>query len=88
MNNMHFDGTILKADLHSNPAPQESFLELRIIIDVEEEIMMDVSGSKTQLDEKFELDPGSFESGNIHLIGKKCKILRNAAGYHFMGMIK
>ena len=88
MNDMHFEGTIIEADFHSNPTPRESFIELRIIIDVEAEIMIDVAGSKTQLDEKFELDPGTFETGNIHLISKKCKILRNAAGYHFIGMRK
>ena len=38
---MHFDGSIIKADFHSNPETLESYVELRIMIDVEEEFILD-----------------------------------------------
>jgi hypothetical protein len=88
MNDMHFEGTIIKADFHSNPKPLDSFMELRIIIDVEEEIMIEVAGTAELLGEKFHLPPTSLEAGNIPLAGKKCKVLRDAPGYHFISMLE
>ncbi len=88
MNEMHFEGTIIKADFHSNPKPLDSFMELRIIIDVKKEIMIEVTGTTEELGKIFEVDPTSVEAGNIPLVGKKCKVLRNAGGYHFISMLK
>ena len=88
MNDMYFEGTIIRADFHSNPKPLESFMELRIIIDVNEEIMIEVTGMPAELSKIFEVDPSSIEAGNILLVGKKCKVLRDARGYHLISMLK
>ena len=85
---MHFDGSIIKADFHSNPETLESYVELRIMIDVEEEIMIEVVGTEQQLSKKFGIDLPSFGTGDIGLAGKKCNILRNASGYHFVSIGK
>ncbi|MBC7534253.1 MAG: hypothetical protein H7258_01000 [Ferruginibacter sp.] len=86
MTDMHFDGSIIKADFHSNPEPLESYVELRIMIDVKEEIMIEVAGTEQQLKEKFGVEFSALETGNIGLVGEKCNVLRNASGYHFISM--
>ena len=87
MNDMHFVGKIIKAGFHPGDEKTKSFIQLRIIIDVVEEILVEEHGFAAALAEKFKLNDQSPEQWPGLLVGSKCNIVRNAAGFHFISMI-
>ena len=88
MNEMHFEGVIIKASIHANPAPLDSMIELRIIIDIDQEIMVEVIGTQEELVNLFGVNLFGVPDGASSLIKQKCRILRDGSGYHFISLVK
>lgn len=86
MNDMHFEGTIIKAWFHPDEQKTTAVIQLRVIIDVVEEILVEEAGTLAQLSEKFKLPGDAFPEWEGQLTGRHCNILRNAAGYHCISM--
>ena len=88
MNEMHFEGTILTADLHDIPEPGKSSIQLMVQFDITEECMIEEYGTTDELMKKFECNLPGINETTVNLTGRHCKILRNAQGYHFVSFIK
>lgn len=84
---MHFVGKIIKAGFHPGDEKTEYSIQMRIIIDVVEEILVEEHGSAAALAEKFKLNNHSPETWAGLLLGSKCNIVRNATGFHFVSMV-
>jgi hypothetical protein len=56
MNDIHFEGKIIKAGFHPGDEKTVSSIQLRIIIDVVEEILVEEHDSVAALAEKFKLN--------------------------------
>ena len=87
MNHMYFKGTIIKAGFHPGDAKTIPTIQLRIIIDVVEEIMVEEQGTISELADKFKLNQHESADWVGLITGRRCTILRNASGYHFISMI-
>ena len=88
MDEMHFTGTIIKANIHTNPEPLDSMVELRIIIDITQEIMIEVIGTSNELSNLFNIEVSKFPGAETLLVNRTCNILRDGSGYHFLSLTK
>lgn len=86
---MHFKGTITEVDFHPMVEVVKSFIQLRIQIDVTEIIMIEEYGTIDELSKKFEFRIVSDNEWDISgIVGRRCDVLRNAQGYHFLSYLK
>lgn len=85
---MAFEGIITKADFHPMADPVKSTIQLWVNYDVTEESIIEVDGLIEELNKKFEVSIFSNKECDLSsLIGRHCKIIRNAQGYHFVSFI-